>query len=331
MKPAARLPVVAGLAALLAVGAWLAARGTGTDQRNLDAFVTVGGDVAHDAIHPALDLTRITSGEEAELGIAIDAEVRRSMPTSDDAGARAYLDHVMRPMAANVSRAGIPYIVTLMRSEEVNAFAVPGGRLYVTEGLLRFVESEAELAAVVGHEISHVDLRHCVERMQLGLAAKKISPAAGSLARFGYEVMLLGFSEEQELAADRNGALLAARAGYDPWQAETLFGRFARRFEDPGRRATPRDPVRAAAVLIPDALRRYLATHPPADLRIESVRSALKANPGLWLRLPRYVGRSNLAARLAKDEDERRGEWITRSEVPAAGDGAVAANGKAAE
>lgn len=69
-------------------------------------------------------------------------------------------------MAVNVRRPGIRYTAPIVHSDQVNAFAVAGGRICVTTGMLSFVESEAGLATVVGHEISHVDLGHCVERLR---------------------------------------------------------------------------------------------------------------------------------------------------------------------
>ncbi len=181
----------------------------------------------------------------------------------------------------------------------------------MTEGMLGFVKSEAELAAIIGHEISHIDLRHCVERLQLEKAAGKISPAAGSLARLGYEVMLRGFSEEQELAADERGAVLAASGSYDPWASLALFERFLRRDRGHERHPT-RNPVAEAVAVVPEVLQRYIATHPPADQRIEAVRRRLMEQPESWRGVRCYVGRANLTARRALSEDARPSEWIVR-------------------
>jgi predicted Zn-dependent protease len=201
----------------------------------------------------------------------------------------------------------------VVRSPEINAFAVAGGHVYVTEGMLGFVQSEAELALVIGHEIGHVDLRHCVERLQLEQAAGKVTPDLAFLARLGYEVALRGFSEEQELAADAHGALLAGQASYDPWQANDFFGRMNSRNEPP---VPSRNPVKELARAIPGALGRYLATHPPADQRMETIRRALASRPDLWRGLRRYVGRQNLSDRATMQERPGASEWITRLEAP---------------
>jgi len=314
VRPYVRLAVVALIACALAAGAFLARRGRERDRRDLDALVTVGGDLAHDAFHPALDLTRLSDHEEAALGREIDACVRGGLTVGTDSATQIYLDAVLRRVAAGVERPGIPYTVALVRSSQVNAWAVAGGRLYLTDGMLRFLRSEAELAAVLGHEISHVDLRHCVERLQMERAARRIDPGLAALARLGYEIMLRGFSEEQELQADGNGALLAARAVYDPWQAIEMYRRL------PGgagavRRPT-RDPVIEVAAAIPEALQRYLETHPPVEERLEAVRRALAGHAADWRGARRYVGRSNLAARQTLEAAPRDEEWITRDAAP---------------
>jgi predicted Zn-dependent protease len=316
LRTVARSIVLALVLGALGAGAWLAARGTAPDRRDVDALVTVGGDVVRDALHPALDLTRLTDAQEAEIGREIDAEIRAHRPVGGDAATEAYLGRVLRPIVARAAtRSGIPYRVAIVRSPEVNAFAVAGGRIYVTEGLLAFVRSEAELAAVLGHEIQHVDLRHCASRLQVERAAGRISPGVQSLARRAYAIAELGYSEEQELEADRNGAAAASMALYDPWEAVGLYERFLPAGERPGRSPT-RNPVIEIAAQIPQAIRRYVATHPPADQRIEAVRGELLHRPALWRGRDLYVGRSNLAERVSLSEDARAQERVRRDAPP---------------
>lgn len=309
MRFSVRAAVLLLLAAALAAGAWIASRVTEHGRRDLDALVTVGGDAVHDSFQPAIDLTRMSTAEEVQLGSAIDAQVRAHMTVGGDMRIKAYLAELVREIAAGADRRDLTYEVTLVQDSAVNAFAVAGGRIYVTQGMIDFVQSEAELAAVLGHEISHVDLRHCVEQLQLEHAASRVGPSMAALARLGYEAMLRGFSEERELAADANGSLLAAEAAYDPWAAQALFERLPA--QDSARTPT-RDPVVEAATLIPEALRRYIATHPPADQRIEAVRRALEARPKTWRDKRLYVGRGNLRDRRTASQDPREDEWTIR-------------------
>ena len=315
MTRAIRFAFLAAILAALLAGGWLARRAASPDRRDLDALVTVGGDLVRDAAAPAFDLTRLSAAEEVRLGAEVDTAFRASRSIGGPPGTEIYLKSIAATLARGTERQDIPYTVAVIRTSEVNAHAIPGGRIYVTEGMLAALRSEAELAAVLGHEISHVDLRHCVERLQLEVAARRISPTAADLARLGYEVMLAGFSEEDELAADANGALLAARASYDPWAALDVFDRITRVASGPPRTPT-RDPLLEGLVLIPGALDRYLATHPPAEQRIEAVRRTLAARADLWRGRRLYAGRWNLEQRRPAQQAPRHDEWVVRQDAP---------------
>ncbi len=123
-----------------------------------------------------------------------------------------------------------PFTFTIVNSDEVNAFALPGGYVYVTRGLMALANSEAELAGVVAHEIGHVTARHTAQRYnralfaqlgaQLGAAALgggKDGGIAGDLAQLGAALYVQGFSRDQEREADQLGIRYLRRAGYDPW------------------------------------------------------------------------------------------------------------------
>ena len=139
---------------------------------SFDAVIAVWSSILRDADQIGLMLTQIGPEQEVEIGRSIDREISRAFGSSGTPAQTAYVDHVGQTLA-RYQRREIPYRFKVVDSPSVNAFAVPGGRVYVTTGMLSFVKSEAELAAVLGHEISHVDLRHCVERLQYELAVSK--------------------------------------------------------------------------------------------------------------------------------------------------------------
>src|SRR4029077_11517551 len=121
----------------------------------------------------------------------------------EDADAGRYVMGVAQPLLPYLRRPGIRCEFHVIDSPLTNAFALPGGQIFVMRGLLEFVESEAELAAVLGHEMSHVDLRHCIEHYQYEAKLKKAGvPELGWIVETAHRLVMLGFSPQQELEAD---------------------------------------------------------------------------------------------------------------------------------
>ena len=174
------------------------------------------------------DFVMMTEEQELSLGRKADAEVRKQYGVYEDAALQAYLNRVGQKLARASHRPGISYRFTVVDSPEINAFALPGGYVYVTRGILPYLESEAELAAVVGHELGHVTARHGVRQqsaaMATGLGVSVLGAAipglGGSVAQNVADVIstavLSSYGRDQELEADRLGAQYLARTGYDP-------------------------------------------------------------------------------------------------------------------
>ena len=146
----------------------------------------------------------------------------------------AYVERVARRVApqSGLSNAPTDWTVTLLDSPVENAFAIPGGYVYVTRQLLALMNSEAELASVLGHEVGHVAARHATKRNTRatigGLAAAAIgavtrSDIAGRAAGFGTQLYTLGFSRNQEYEADGLGVRYIAAAGYTPYAAADML------------------------------------------------------------------------------------------------------------
>ncbi|NDQ56815.1 MAG: M48 family metalloprotease [Acidipila sp.] len=182
-----------------------------------------------------------------------------------------YLKQVGARLAARAHRR-LPYKFYYLADRTfVNAFALPGGHVFIGEGLLALMESEDELAAVLGHELEHIDHYHCAERLQKEQALRKIP--LGGLLGLPLAIFQAGYSKDQELEADREGTRLAVEAGYSANGAIRLFETFQRLFDKiHGRATTPRDEVSQVAR---DALEGYFRSHPLPAERIAQVKTMI--------------------------------------------------------
>jgi predicted Zn-dependent protease len=287
----------------------LSAIGKDDGKVGLDSLRYLWSDTARDADQIGMRLTRLTDADEMDLGAEVAAPVLAEF--HEDPDASIYVTDVARSLVPNVRRSGIQYRFHVIDAAGINAFAMPGGQIFVTSGLLGFVESEAELAAILGHEISHVDLRHCVERYQYQYRLKKAGAAAlGSMLEFAHRLMIAGFTQDQETDADSQGEQLAIEAGYDPDAAAALFERMKAHLGE----SSPHNantPVEEVGKAVGDVIGSYFRTHPPSGDR--AVRLKLQvAEHSRDLRGRRfYVGKQNLAQHIARPRQEFPSEFRT--------------------
>jgi len=250
--------------------------------------------------------------EEIALGTVLEGYLGNEwgISLSSDGRGRSWLQRVAdRLQEQGGLRRGpaITYRVTLLDSPAVNAFALPGGHLFVTSGMLTFLNSEAEAAALLGHEMAHVDLRHCIERYQYELKARRIGGAPlAAMASIGFRLMLQGYADEQESEADRWGMQIAARAGYHPQAAQGMFARLARPDAPP--HTIPAEALNTTA----DSLQDLLASHPDPIARILSLDEAMKECGLDPERHPYYLGRRNRLEWRSRAEQEYPEEWVQR-------------------
>lgn len=181
------------------------------------------------AVNPATGqsgLMLVSSDQERKIGADEHPKVIKEFGgVYSDPRLSGYVTAVGARLARVTEQPGLGYTFTVLDNPIVNAFALPGGYVYITRGLMALAESEAELAGVLGHELGHVVARHGAQRQsrsilaQIGaglLGAATGSKAIGNLAAAGAGAYLRGFSREQELEADRLGVRYISRAGYDP-------------------------------------------------------------------------------------------------------------------
>jgi predicted Zn-dependent protease len=128
---------------------------------------TTAGFISGCATNPVTgtpDIVFMTEATEISIGSRNDAEVRKQYGVYDNPELQSYVQRVGQMLAAQSHRPGLTYHFTVLDTPEVNAFALPGGYIYITRGILAYLNSEAELSAVLGHEIGHVTARHAVRQ-----------------------------------------------------------------------------------------------------------------------------------------------------------------------
>src|SRR5215470_4544321 len=170
--------------------------------------------------------TQISDADEITIGNRLAKQFENQYQDQDEErrAVEAYLRVVGERVAAKAHRK-LPYQFHYIPERYfVNAFAIPGGHVFMGAGLMDLMESEDELAAVLGHEIEHIDHKHCIERVQFERAMRKI-PLADVFV-IPAEVFQQGYNKDQEAEADSEGTALSVAAGYSPQGAVDLFQHF---------------------------------------------------------------------------------------------------------
>lgn len=191
-------------------------------------FVCAALSLAGCAVNPAtgkLDTVTMSESREVAMGKELHEEMIKSVPLYEDEAVNAYVDEVGQKVAKASDRPDLEYHFFIIDSPDINAFALPGGYIYVNRGLLNYLQNEAQLAAVLGHEIAHVTARHHVRQKSAGtgrnVGAVFVGVLTGSYtvasaaAEWG-SAAAAGYGREMELEADGFGAQYMKDAGYSP-------------------------------------------------------------------------------------------------------------------
>ena len=205
----------------------------------------------------------VSEAEEIEMGKEYDPIVVAQYGLYEDEELAAYIDQLGQSIAGVSQRTNLDYTFRLLDTPMVNAFALPGGYLYVTRGILAYMNSEDEIAGVMGHEVGHVVGRHSAKQMSRSVVASgfgilstvsRVLPTAGALLQAPGQIVLLKYSRDQEEQADLLGVEYSTRLGYDAVQMAGFFESLQRMSEGEGHQ-TP----------------GFLSTHPDPGDRYERV------------------------------------------------------------
>lgn len=241
----------------------------------LAVAVVCAGVLGGCTLNPATgerQLTLISEAQEVAMGRQAEPQVLASFGEYPDEEWQRYVNDLGQQLAAASERPHLPWAFHVLDDPLVNAFAYPGGYIYITRGILSHFNSEAELVSVLGHEIGHVTARHSVEQMsqqqlaQLGLgvaaaASEDFRPYAGYAAA-GLQVLFLKFGRDDERQSDDLGLRYMTRAGYDPEEMPNVF-RTLERMQD------------ASGQQIPE----WQSTHPDPENRVGRIESQIVELP----------------------------------------------------
>ncbi len=196
----------------------------------------------------------------------------------DDAAIAAYADQIGQRLARVSDLPDLAFTFTVLDSDVVNAFALPGGYVYISRGLLALATSEAELAGVLAHEIGHVTARHSAQRYSQSVVAGLgtallgvvVGSEVGQLAQFGASAYIQSYSRGQEFQADQLGVRYLARAGYDTAAMASFLAKLQAQSE-----------LEARATGQPDPAARYniMSTHPRTADRVNAATEAADVTP----------------------------------------------------
>jgi len=296
---------LATLGVLLAGGT---AGAFGEPERRVDfsAMLETWADVLRDADQFGFRLTRVSDREEMVLGRELAGRIGGWW--REDPGWTRYIEAVGASLVPRVHRPGIEYTFHAVEAGGINAFALPGGQIFLFTGMLGFLRTEAELATILGHEMAHVDLRHCIERYQYELTLRKVGAGQlGQAAEIARRLLTVGYRQYQELEADAQGVRMTAEAGYDPAAGVVVFRRLAQRTgERPVPR--PRTPVEEAGQAVARAMGSYFRSHPPSSersRRLEGLVARARRQAGAR---PLYEGTENYRRRVPRSRQEFPGE-----------------------
>jgi beta-barrel assembly-enhancing protease len=244
------------------------------------AIVNAVAETQRELSRVPMKVTRMSDAEEIRIGNELANRYLSSRPpaSATDQLFEKYVQEIGSRLGARANRK-LPYQFHYVADAHFfNAFALPGGHIFFGKGLALAMSTEDELAAILGHEIEHVDQYHCAELYQIEARLRHIP--LGSVVNLPVRIFQAGYTKEQEFEADRQGTLLAMKSGYSPHGAVEMF----EHFENIRRRYATSDenPPAEMTRVASEVVRDYFRSHPlPQERkqRIEQLISSMNRAP----------------------------------------------------
>jgi beta-barrel assembly-enhancing protease len=275
-----RIGVFIGVFLVVVSAVYFSERRNDSTPVSANAIVEVAADAQRDLSRVPMRLTRLSDDQEIAIGneLAQQYSINSDKMSPEELALDGYIRGVGGTVASHAHR-HLPYSFHLVPNRSmINAFSLPGGPVYVGEGVLDLMTSEDELASVLGHEIEHIDHYHCAERVQVEAKLRNLKLGAiGALVQIPLSVWEAGYNKDEELEADREGMRVAVLGGYSPYGAVTLFEKFAKLHKEYIIHA--QSPEEELSELAIQSLEGYFRSHPQSSERLAQA-NALIAQEG---------------------------------------------------
>ena len=234
-----------------------------------NAILNMAADAQRDLSRLPMHFTRLSDEQEIAIGRELASRyATQTRPlTPEGQGLEKYVRRVGASVALQAHR-HMPYSFTVLPDHNMlNAFSLPGGPVYIGEGMLDLMTNEDELASVLAHEVEHIDHYHCVERVQVEARLKKLNlEIVGALVQIPLDFWEAGYHKDEEFEADREGMYLAVHSGYSPFGSVDLFKRFAELSDEYIIHA--KNPDEELSQLAIQSLTGYFRSHPQPSERL---------------------------------------------------------------
>jgi beta-barrel assembly-enhancing protease len=240
-----------------------------------NAVVDMVADAQRDLTRAPMRFMHLPDDEEIAIGNELAQRYTVTMQlTAEEQAYEHYVQHVGRTLGLRAHRR-LPYSFHLIPDRNLmNAFSLPGGHVYIGEGLLDLMTSEDQLAFVLGHELEHIDHYHCAERVQVEARLKNLQlGVVGALLQIPLQVWEAGYTKDEEMEADREGLQLAVASGYSPYGAVSLFEKCAKLHDEYVIHA--HSPEQELSELAIQSLEGYFRSHPMPSERLAQANSVI--------------------------------------------------------